>query len=294
MTGASPAARIVYVVLAHRAPHQVLRLVRRLDSGDASFFVHIDKHAPAAVFRPVRDGLRGIPRAQLLPRHRCAWGGFGMVSAALDGLAAAADAGPFDVAVLLSGQDYPVRPIPEIHTWLGERRGSSFLEHFAVPSERWLGGGLSRFTHWHWRGRILGRYLMFPHPRLPFVRAPYRGFLDGLAPFGGSMYWGLSSDAVAHVLDFVRARPDYARFFRHVDVPDESFFHTILLNSRLAGTVVDDDLHYTDWSAAQSHPRTLAVDDLDAALASGKLFARKFDDEGVLDVLDARVHSGST
>jgi hypothetical protein len=92
------------------------------------------------------------------------------------------------------------------------------------------------------------------------------------------------------VRDFVERNPRFMRFFRHAGIPDESFFQTILLNSPLAGSVVDDDLHYADWSEGRSHPRTLGLADLDRVLASGELFARKFDDQRVLDAIDERVH----
>jgi hypothetical protein len=77
-------------------------------------------------------------------------------------------------------------------------------------------------------------------------------------------------------------------------VPDESFFQTILINSRLADRIVNDDLRYIDWSEGRASPRILTSDDLDSLLASGDLFARKFDarvDERVLDMLDASIEA---
>jgi hypothetical protein len=60
------------------------------------------------------------------------------------------------------------------------------------------------------------------------------------------------------------------------------------MNSALRDTVVDDNLRYVDWFK-EPGPAVLTVDDLDSMLASGKLFARKFDttvDAAVLDRLD--------
>jgi hypothetical protein len=278
---------IAYVILAHRAPEQVVRLVRRLEHPDASFFIHVDRYADDAVHETIRDG---IPAAQLLPRHGCTWGGFGIVRAALEGLRAVHADGRHDVALLLSGQDYPIRRIGEIHDFLYQRRERSFVNHFTVPTPNWTNGGMERMTGWHWHGRLLGRTIIFPNPRLG-TRTWHRRFPGGFEPYGGSMYWGLSREAVAYVLDFVERETRFMRFFRHAGIPDESFFQTILLNSPLAGSVVDDDLHYADWSEGKSHPKTLGLQDLDAVIASGNLFARKFDDPRVLDAIDERVHA---
>jgi len=279
-------------VLAHSAPAQLLRLVRRLSSPQSSFFVHVDRAAGDDVLRPIRDGLSEVPRAQLVRRHATSWGSFGLVAAPLEALAAARGTG-FDVAVLLSAQDYPVRQVAKIEEWLGARSGRSFMSHFSIPTEHWADGGLQRFDRWYWHGRILGRFVMFPHPRLPWLPTWRRKLVPGMTFYGGSAWWGLSGEAAEYVLDFTRSSRRFVRFFRHVDHPDESYFQTVLLNSPLAGSIEDDDLHYVDWSARGSRPMTLGEKDLETVLASGELFARKFDDPAVLDLIDERVHGGA-
>jgi len=281
-------ARIAYVILAHHRPDLVVRLVRRLATGDARFFVHVDRRAGGELPAVIRQRL---PMARLVRRRKCVWGGFGIVRAILEGLDAVhADGDGYDFVAVLSGQDYPVQPVRAIHEYLGERRAQSFLNHFTVPTPRWVRGGLERFTGWHWHGHMLGRHVAFPDPHLLGGWTWHRRFPEGFKPYGGSMYWALSRDAFRYVQDFIARNPRFVRYFKHVNIPDESFFQTILMNSPLAPTIVDDDLHYTDWSAVKSHPKTLGSGDLDAVLGSGKLFARKFDDAGVLGEIDERVH----
>lgn len=284
---AGPVARVAYVVLAHRGPAQVARLVRRLAVPGVAVYVHVDRNADDAVYEELRRDLGET--ARWTRRRSCTWGGFGIVAAALEGLRAAAADGPPGHVVLLSGQDYPLRPPQLIVDDLAAQPRSSFLDHFAVPTDNWAGGGMERMTGWHWHGRVLGRQTMFPHPRLPWLRTWHRRFPAGFAPYGGSMYWALSREALEYVLAFVSENRAFVRYFRHVNIPDESFFHTILLNSPLREHVVNDDLHYADWGDRASHPKTLGLDDLDAAFASGKPFARKFDDARVLDAIDGRI-----
>lgn len=286
----SAPAELAYVVLAHRSPDQVVRLVRRLETPHASFFVHVDRSADDRVYEAVRSGLADLSSVSFVRRRSCTWGGFGIVRAILEALKAVrADGRRFDFVVLLSGQDYPIATTTAIHQRLGEHRGHSFVNNFTVPTPNWANGGLERLTGWHWHGRVLGRHVMFPDQRL-LAKTWQRRFPGGFQPYGGSMYWALSDAALDYLHDFLARNRRFVRFFKHVNIPDESFFQTILLNSPLAPTVIDDDLHYADWSELQSHPKTLGHRDVGAALGSGKLFARKFDNPKVLDAIDARVH----
>jgi hypothetical protein len=74
-------------------------------------------------------------------------------------------------------------------------------------------------------------------------------------------------------------------------IPDEIFYQTILLNSPLQQTVVNDEVHYIAWPELSGpHPDILGVPDFDRFMATDKLFARKFDatvDSTVLDRIDA-------
>jgi len=272
-----------YIIVAHSLPEHLVRLVRRLQSPRARFFVHIDRGAPSVVMQTVAEQLGEVENVRLLPRHRVGWARFSQVEATLEGIAAILDAPePIDYGVLLTGQDYPLRPPRVVEQTLLDASGRSFLEHWPATG-RWR----TRVDRWHWHGTVLGRRLRLPNRFVPIsVRRPVPG---GLAPFAGRTHWCLSRECLRYVAGFVARRPDVVREFRWRSHPDEAFFHTILMNSPLAGTIVNDDLRYVDWSDNQPSPRTLTTADLDRMLASNDLFARKFDprvDARVLDLLD--------
>ena len=77
--------------------------------------------------------------------------------------------------------------------------------------------------------------------------------------------------------------------FLHTIVATEAFVQTVLASSPLR--LVNDNRRYAEFDPGSANPRVLGVDDLDAALASGADFARKFDDPAVLDELDRRLTS---
>lgn len=275
---------LAYVVLAHRKPEQVLRLVRRLATPRTTFRVHVDRRSPQVVHDRIAEGLRGVDRVRHLTPVPCYWGGFGVVRAALAAIDEL-EGVEYDHAVLLTGQDYPIKPVAEIEAFFDDARGRSFIDCARLPSPRWQQGGLSRLDRRYWHGELLGRRFHVPNRLLP-LRVPRR-LPQGLVPHMGGAYWALGREAVDYVREFNRSRPDVARFFEHVDMPDESYFQTVLASSGLE--VVDGDLHYIDWSEGLTSPRVLTARDLPALAATPALFARKFDievDAAVLDRLD--------
>ena len=278
--------KIGYIITAHTLPEHLVRLVRRLTSENARFFVHVDQRSPDEVFAEVKRELGGRPDVVLLPRHPVHWCSFGPVRAALEGVAALlASPERLDYGVVLTGQDYPLRSPAAIESTLADANGRSFITY--RPS---TGRFLERFTRWHWHGTVRGRRARLPN-RLVRVRVP-RDLPAGLVPYNGSAHWCLSRACLEHVASRDPALDD---FFRWSACPDESFFQTILMSSPLADTLINDDLRYIDWSEGGPSPRVLTVYDLERMRRSPALFARKFDprvDAEVLDALDAHIDSG--
>jgi hypothetical protein len=270
---------LAYLISAYKNLGQVSRLIRRLDAPGALFLVHVDKKTNDSDYDALVDELRDLKSVAFLERHRCHWGGFGHVRATLKGIDWLVTRGTrFDYLVLLTGQDYPIKPNAFIKRFFAARQGKSFMLFDLLPTEWWSPrGGLDRIEYAHLR-------FYDHHARVPVKRS----FPKDLKPYGGGAYWSLSHDAVEYVSRFVRDRPDVVRFFKQVDIPDEIFFQTIVLNSPLAETIVNDHLRYIDWTRGP-RPALLETSDFEALARSPSLFARKFDvqhDEQILDLID--------
>ena len=277
----SPA--IACIISAYQLPRQLVRLVSRLQSPRRTFYVHVDLKTPTSVYDEMAAGLVVHDNVHLLTRHACHWGGFGHVEATLKGLARIADAGtPCDYVVLLTGQDYPIKSNACLDAFFAARQGQSFMNHRPLPIAAFPDGGYGRLRRRH----VVFRGAVRALPSLPWLpdswarRVPY-----GLHPHFGSGYWCLHRSAVEYVVEFLRTHPGYVRFFQHAYVPDEMFFQTILLNSPLAPTIVNDDVRLIKWPG----PAVLTSADVEDLAASPDLFARKFDervDTVVLDRID--------
>jgi hypothetical protein len=273
-------ARVAYVVSAYKYPKQLGRLLRVLSTSTASFSVHVDRKTRPSVFRAMRAETEDVPNVRFLPRHVSHWAGFGHVRATLKGLADVVERGaPFDYVVLLTAQDYPLRSSAYIERFLGDAGGRSFMNHWPLPFPPWEPrGGVDRIEDWH----------LITYRRLHLALPLRRRLPGGLDPYGGGAYWCLARPVVEYIHEFVQRNPAYVRFFERVFVPDELFFQTIVLNSPLRETIVNDNLRFIDWSENPG-PTVLRMEHLPKLVESGKLFARKFDasvDAEILDALD--------
>ena len=277
---------LAYLIRAHHRPEQLVRLVERLTTPTASFFVHVDSRAPEQTYDAMRAGLAGRDDVHWVPRVAAHYSGFSLVRSILVGLAEVEKAGAPPHTVLLSGQCYPLRPAAEIERILAGRQEESLLEHFRIPTERWADedGGLRRIRYRYFeRLRFRTRTLRLPVLRRPFPR--------GLEPWGGSAWCVLSTEAASTLLAFRQERPDAYGFFEHVKSPDELYMQTVLLNSALRDRISNESVHHIEWPGG-SHPKTFGHADFDRLAASGKLFARKFDiaqDGEILDAIDRRL-----
>lgn len=274
---ASP--RHAILLTAYKNPEQTSRLARALRHPRLDVFVHVDRKFDEAPF--LREGLIPVSSRVLVE-----WAGFGIVEASLRWLEMARGREDYATHVLLSAQDYPVRPIEEIVAVLDAHdRERVQIEHppddytwrwkiFHVPDRAGLRGFRDRFLKAAW-----------------FRERRVRSLPPGFAHAVGSTYWVLSGRAVDWVLATLRERPDYVDFFRNTFAADEMFFQILFSASPFAADLAPN-LHFIDWSGGGSHPKTLVTEDFERLVSCGACFARKFDDQvdgAILDRIDREI-----
>lgn len=296
--------RALYLIASHTLPEQVVRLVRvlREESPSAHVAVHHDPRrtsiAPAA-----------LDAHLLAPAAPVAWGTASQLAMHLRAFAWAVRAREWDWLVFLSGQDHPLRPLPAIEADLAAAAVDGFLEREPVPPAPLRPHAhvdeFSARYHRAWRelpvrrpralaatrrlaaaGRPLVLFREMPASP-PLLGLPARTPWDpALRPHRGADWYTLSRRAVEAVLAFGRARPDVLRFVARTLLPTEAYVHTVLHNDP-ALRIADATRRYSRWDPGDPHPAVLGMGDLEAAVASGADFARKFDDPRVLDALDS-------
>jgi hypothetical protein len=290
--------KLTYLILAHKNPAQLARLIKALASGGGEFFIHLDKRCNP---RPFLDSLT-FPQqitavhfirnnvALFSPPH------YALVRAILNSLSEILSLSTgFDYLILLSGQDYPLKTNEQIKAHFTRNRGGEFLEGFPLPADPArtkdeFNFRMGRVQRYHFDDLFRGKYIKGTN-RLARWILPPKKFPSGYTPYWGSTWWRITYGCATFILDFAKNNDSFIRFFRFANCPDEFVFHTIVLNSPFSANVVDDNLTFIDWSAGGFHPKVLTSEDFKNLATAEKLFARKFDidtDSRVLDLIDAQ------
>lgn len=297
---------IAYLVLAHKNPAQVRRLLTKLHADGVSFLLAVNIHSNFLEFkRELKKLPSHISYRFVSPRYESDWGEVGIVRASLQGLKMAMEQSPTpDYVVQISGQCYPIKPIPKIVEHFSSLHGKSIMQCIPFPFPSWPGGGWLRINKYHYhtpswlpfsqsrrefpadvparslRERILNHFLKkrFPLPRV---------FPCGLIPCGGAQWWAMKSEMAQYILHFHKAHPEALEFHRHTLMPDEIYFSSIIGSSpEWLKTITQTHLHYCDWSKP-IHPAILTMDYAPALKnLDGPIFARKFDDHVDSRILD--------
>jgi hypothetical protein len=288
------ASPLGFMILSHRQPAQVARLMWRLEEmfPGAPTVCHHD-YSQSSLDR------EAVPRTVSFvdPHRLTAWADWSVVEATFDlvtALLARVEAPEW--LVFLTGADYPVAPAERIASTFSGASVDAFIHHesivpphFRSPNQRIVyeryfyrsvhypvitrSGRIERRTRQIWNRWLLRMLLPYS------ARRP--------------CYWGLQSFAVnrraaRHLVEVHARGGALLNHYRGRPFSDESYPHTILANAPEL-RIANDNLRYMDWSANDWHPKVLTKDDVPAIIASGALFARKFDptvDGGVLDRLD--------
>lgn len=282
--------KIAYIILAHKAPEQLVRLISKLQTEETSFFIHIDKKTDKEIYDKIVEQLKKVSlNIYFLKRYKCYWGGFNIVKATIEGIKEIAKLKiDFDYAILLSGQDYLIKPSSYIEDFLTKNKDKEFIEFFSLSSpNKWQGQagyyeGFKRIEYWHFR---------FKSRHFPLQIK--RKFPQGFEPYGGGQWWCFSRKCIEYINEFLKENPAFLNYFNYVFIPDEIFFQTLILNSPFKNNVINDDLKYIDWENPNpTPPAILEKSDFQKLLNSPKLFARKFDmtrDKDILDTIDREI-----
>lgn len=104
----TPTPRFCYVILAHTDPDGLVRLVRRIRTLSPHGAIVV-RHEDPDLISPAE--LSRVGAIDLVSTIRVRWGSWGMVQAMVEAFGVALRETDADYMVLISGQDYPIRPL---------------------------------------------------------------------------------------------------------------------------------------------------------------------------------------
>ena len=298
-------AKVCYFIQTHRDPEQIYRLVRTLRRGSPHSTIVV-QHNPVG-FELDWTPLAGLPGTHLLtgcaPQVRSNFSC--QVAPYLDLIDwLERERIAYDWVVSLTGQDYPVTPLPEMEAFLEGATCDGFIRYWDVlsPENPWSWRkARARYWHRYWRlpagservlhavrllTRVLPIHFYLDYGPLVGVRRWRTPFRDGFRCYGGWAWFSLRRSTVLYLREFLASHPEVAEHYRHTVTPEESIVQTVLMNSGRFD-LVNDDKRYIDYSQARKgSPRVLTTADIPMLAAGGYHFARKFDYEVNSEVLD--------
>lgn len=282
--------KFAYLLLVHKNPLQLKRLIMALDNENSIFVIHVDLTVSVWPFiKQLNIPLKG--RILFTPKRiNVRWGRFSVVEATMNLI-------DFffklhiktDYIHLLSGQDYPVKSINEIFSFFIDNYGKSFIEHFKLPIMEWDG-----FY------RIEGRWGVNEYEDMSYSDLDYYKenvkitiLPKMIQPYGGSQWWSLHYDCLSFIYEQYRTKCNLFDFYQFCLIPDEMIFQTLLMNSKFKTTIVNNNLRYIKWKGKKAHPESLTEHNIKDFYFEENLYARKFNSykETVLDKIDRIIKS---
>lgn len=263
-----------YLILAHTEFRLLQTLIDCLDDDRNDIYVHIDqKVEKIPALHADHAGL------QLLePRIDIRWGDYSMVEAELTLFEAAASRGTYDYYHLLSGVDLPLRSQDEIHAFFDANRGKEFVGYLYLEMTPDLG---RRMQRWH----IFPRHFSRKRNGYSAIRALCLRLQEvaGIkrnrdVEFRKGAQWVSITDGLVRYL--LERRDWMEKVFSHTFVPDECVVQTVVWNSPFREHLYSLEsegkgcLRCIGWRNDELYDWTAA--DFETLMASGALFARKF------------------
>jgi len=218
------------VMLVHTALGRAEQVARHWSAAGCPVVIHVDKMVPRKTYDAFVAALSDVKDLEFSARFRCEWGTWGIVEASQKASEQMLAHYP-DVrhVYLASGSCLPLRPISELIDYLSERPNTDFIESATTSEVPWTVGGLDeerfslRFPVSWKRHRYLFDFFVDFQRRFNMQRK----MPGGLVPHMGSQWWCLSRRTLSAILQDPE-RPVYDAFFKHVWIPDESYFQTLV------------------------------------------------------------------
>lgn len=295
-----------YLILAHKNPLQLSRMIERLDDGASKFFIHLDAKTP---IEPFAACLEGAHICFIEPRERCVWGDFSIVRATIHLMEAASE--EQGLFILMSGQDYPIQSQGYINDFLERNKGFDFIE-IEPLEEKWKPKMVKdKLEHYHIlhseeRGHS-NCYAPFAHcsvfQKLRTLTHLLKGRLSRknfrllcslpkrVAPFerqyAGSQFWAFSERTFYAVLHYIREhKATLEEYYKYTSSPDEIYFHSVLMHLVAKDSTIKlkEQITYVNYFRKNN---VFITEDFDKLTSEkGKLFARKFDTDIDIEILN--------
>ncbi len=246
-------------------------------------YIHIDKKSRTITDADI-EKLNELPCCTAIRKYDIKWGGFNHVKAIMELLMMAVSNEDVSFIHMLTGEDYPIVSLKELDAQFleDEHIYMSYIAPEQLPETVTV-----RYRYYNWfQDRNVKNKVLWSLQNLTVQLQKKAGvFRERIGEFDriykGLVYISLPKKAAAYVVEYVARHEDFWNDLYKCQVPEEFLFQTLFMNHpKWSALVINRELRYMDWSRGDgASPCYLTVEDFDAVISSGCVFARKFHPE---------------
>ena len=267
------------LILAHK-DYSLLRHLIEYFTRECYIFVHVDKKA--IITKEQIRMIEAMPMVyavhQEIPVH---WGGFSVLEAELFLLREAYKEVRADYYHVISGQDYPIKPLSAFLNYFENNRATEFIEYKAYSINNWKDPFFDRCRYYYfadevnWQSQVGKRFmgeLLNLQSRYNINRAPFKEFN---IIYKGSQWLSLTRYSTEHIIEYTKNSPSFLQRLQLTFAPEEIYIQTVLLNA-IHVNVRNDNLRFIRWFGENgNNPSNLGIEHFDIIQESNAFFARK-------------------
>ena len=287
--------RQAYLITAYKDIKALEDLISKVSPLD-KIYVHIDRRSKEIKMAdPILVRLSESGNCHFFSKYRITWGSYTHVEAMLflmeKALSDAKDNGDEIYIHMVTGEDVFLASPETIHERFTDTddRDKIYLDYF--EEKDFSPEVIKRYdTYFMFKDRNLRNPFVWHLKN--FIRlcqkaaGVKRTSLGGFDKvYKGLFYISMPGECAADILNYLNAHPDYESDMKKTELPEEFFFHTLLLNDgfengKWKDRIVKKELRFMKWEGAS--PKYLSagdMEDIKKAADEGYIFARKVNDD---------------
>ena len=272
------------LITAYKNFNHLLEIVEYFDN-DFYLFIHIDKK-----IKIPSEILIALEKSEVVKlvsqKFKTNWGGFNHLQCMLYLAMEALKRSELQYFHLISGQDFPVKKLKDLKFFFENNKEKNYLSYHNLPFYNWSSeGGYDRLYYYRFydfmnykieKQRYRIRHIVNFQKNLNFKRSFPKKFPK---LFGGSTWWSLNREAIDYVINYSSNNKRILSRFKYTFCPEEFYFPTVLLNSNLKVSIVNNNKRFIIWEEQHgSNPAILNQSNFNSIITGNDFFARKFDE----------------
>ena len=272
-----------YLLTAYKDFDAVYELASFLCEEDY-VYIHVDKKS-TQLSEPELEKLNALANCVAYKEYDIAWGGYNHVKALLSLMKRAVENPDVSYIHMLTGEDYLLKSPSKIHEQFIEDE-HIYLSYIAECDFNEAVKKRDYYYNFFQDKNVKNKILWLIQDFTVFLQKMIGIKRKGLGEFDeifkGLVYISMPVTAANDILTYLTSHPDYEKDLYRCQLPEEFFFHTLLLNDEFCGGkwkshIVDRELRYMNWERGDGgSPVYLEDSDFKELAKSNCVFARKF------------------